>query len=429
MGWFADLHIHSRYARACSKNLTVWLIDEWARKKGITLLGTGDFTHPYWFGDLKRDLTPAPEPGLFIRRGQTMANDSPRFVLSAEISSIFNQGGRNRRIHTLVFMPDFNSVESFNASLTRRGAKLASDGRPVVGISVKDIAKIALAANPEALVIPAHAWTPWFGVFGSMSGFDSLEECFEELTGQILAIETGHSSDPAMNWRVSALDAVALISCSDAHSVPKMSRELTEFDGELSYQGLREAIRTGAPARASERAKAPTRLVRTVEFFPEEGKYHLDGHRNCKIRWTPKEREANNGTCPVCRRPVTIGVMSRVEELADRPDGFKPAGAPDFVSVVPLQELIADALGQKVGTKAVDLAYNYLIQTFGNELTVLLKTAPETIASSGQPVIAQAVNDIRRGQLTIEPGYDGVFGTVHTSAANKGGMSSQASLF
>lgn len=429
MGWFADLHIHSRFARACSKNLTVSLLDQFARKKGVDLLGTGDFTHPYWLGELKRDLIPAPETGLFVLRGQPLTTSSPRFVLSAEISSIFNQGGRNRRVHTLIYMPDFHSVESFNEKLAQRGAKLASDGRPVVGISVKDIAKITLDVNSEALIIPAHAWTPWFGVFGSMSGFDSLQEGFEELTEEILAIETGHSSDPTMNWRVSALDNIALVSFSDAHSAPKMSRELTEFDGEMSYVGLRAAIRTGAPARSSDRAKSPTKLVRTIEFFPEEGKYHLDGHRNCNVRLTPSETKQQNGVCPVCHRPLTVGVLSRVETLADRPEGYKPEGAPDFTSVVPLQELIADALGQKVGTKAVQLLHDQLISTFGNEMAVLLETSSTDISTASQPVVGQAVEDMRQAKLKIEPGYDGVFGTVHTNAAARGDTQSQAVLF
>jgi uncharacterized protein (TIGR00375 family) len=427
MGWFADLHIHSRYSRACSKDLTVPNLDVWASKKGIRLLGSGDFTHPYWLGELKRDLVPAPEVGLFIRVGAD-ADHAARFVLSVEISSIYSQAGRTRRIHVLILLPDFRAAESFNEQLSKRGAKLSSDGRPIVGMSAKEVAELALAVHPDALIIPAHAWTPWFSVFGSNSGFDSLSECFGELTPKILAIETGLSSDPTMNWRVSALDSVALVSFSDAHSPAKLGRELTEFDGELSYAGLREAIHSGAPARASERAKSSTKLVRTIEFFPEEGKYHLDGHRNCDVRLTPAETKKLGGLCPVCHRSLTVGVLSRVEALADRPEGFRPDGAPDFISVVPLVELIADVLKQKVGTQAVELAYAQLLKAFGNEMAILLDVEPAKISAASQPTIGQAVEDMRRGNLKIEPGYDGVFGTVHTAAAERP-ADTQAALF
>ncbi|MGH7157100.1 MAG: endonuclease Q family protein [Candidatus Saccharimonadales bacterium] len=412
MVYYADFHIHSRFARATSKNLTLPVLDEFARKKGIGVLGTGDFTHPEWFAEINQLLTPAPEPGLFILKTAN-ADNATRFILSVEISSIYQQGGRGRRIHTVVMLPGLEAATDFNRQLAARGAKLSSDGRPIVGLSCKQIAEMALAAHPQALVIPAHVWTPWFGLLGSKSGFDSLEECFEELTPHILAIETGLSSDPPMNWRLSALDNVALISTSDAHSASKIAREATKFEGEMSYVGIGKALRRGAPARAAERDEAPTKLLGTIEFFPEEGKYHYDGHSAHKIRWSPADTKSNNGVCPVCGRKVTVGVLSRVEELADRPAGFKPPGAPDFWSLVPLEEIIAETEGTKTGSKKVAAQYQALLQAFGNELTILLDTPLKSIESVSNPIIAEAISRVRRRDLYIEPGYDGEFGTVH----------------
>ena len=267
MRYFADLHVHSRFARATSKSLTLPVLDEWARKKGITVLGTGDFTHPYWFGELREQLEPAPEAGLYEHKNAN--GDQPtRFVPSVEVSSIYSQGGRGRRVHTLIILPSLEAVKDFNEQLSYVG-NLRSDGRPIIGASAETIAQMAFKAHPEALVIPAHVWTPWFSVFGSMSGFDSLEDCFKDLTPRILAIETGLSSDPAMNWRLSKLDNVALVSNSDAHSANKLGREANEFEGELSYPAIREALRTGAPSCANQRANSPARLVETIEFFPE----------------------------------------------------------------------------------------------------------------------------------------------------------------
>lgn len=412
MSYYADFHIHSRFARATSSSLTLPVLDEYARKKGIKVLGTGDFTHPQWFGEIKQLLVPAPEAGLFILNEAGDA-DATRFILSVEISSIFEQGGRGRRVHTLVMLPSLEATAEFNRRLEARGAKLASDGRPIVGLSAKQVAQIAFEASPQALVIPAHAWTPWFSIFGSMSGFDSLQECFEELTPRILAIETGLSSDPPMNWRLSSLDNVALISSSDAHSASKIAREATKFDGELSYVGMGKALRRGAPARTSERADAPTRLLGTIEFFPQEGKYHFDGHSAHKLRFSPQQTKANQGICPVCGRRVTVGVLSRVEELADRQANFKPKGAPDFWSLVPLEEIIAEASGVKVGTKKVAAQYDILLRAFGNELAVLIDTPIESIESASSPIIAEGIKRMRATQLQIEPGYDGQYGTVH----------------
>jgi uncharacterized protein (TIGR00375 family) len=312
-------------------------------------------------------------------------------------------------------LPSLEAADDFNRLLAATGAKLASDGRPIVGLSAKQVAQVALKASPDALVIPAHAWTPWFSVFGSMSGFDSLEECFEELTPKIPAIETGLSSDPPMNWRLSALDEVALISSSDAHSANKIAREATKFDGEMSYSGIYSALTSGSPAKLSSEVSAgkPTKLVGTIEFFPEEGKYHYDGHSAHQIRWSPQETKAHQGTCTVCGRRVTVGVLSRVEKLADRAVDFKPDGAPEYWSLVPLEEIIAEALGVKVGTQKVAAQYDSLLAAFGNELKVLLDIPVDEIAGASSPIVAEGVKRMRSGQLHIEPGYDGQYGIVH----------------
>lgn len=434
MRYYADLHIHSRFSRATSKNLNLPTLDEQAHQKGIHVLGTGDFTHPLWFAELQQQLVEAAEPGLFVLKKDVNDARATRFLLSVEISSIYQQGGGSRRIHTLVILPTFKAATMFNQSLLRRGANLHSDGRPIVGLSAKIVAQLALEADPSAIVIPAHAWTPWFSIFGSMSGFDSLQECFEEITPEILAIETGLSSDPPMNWRLTQLDSVALISSSDAHSASKLAREATEFEGEMSYPALREALKTAAPKRLADSKSAPARLVSTIEFFPEEGKYHWDGHRDHQVRLSPAERQAQSGLCHVCNRPVTVGVLSRVEELADREPNFKPAGAPTYRSLVPLDEIIADSLGMGVGSKAVQLLRQALLSGGANELQVLLETPIETIEQLSSPIVAEGVRRVRASELHIEPGYDGQFGTVHVftpeERQNFGSQSSeQVSLF
>lgn len=454
MRYFADLHIHSRFSRATSKELTLLQLDTWARKKGITVLGTGDFTHPEWLSELKAQLIPAEEDGLFVLREATR-NDSAksldglgilnaiegqresatRFILSVEVSSIYSKGEKVRKIHTIVLVPSFEAADIFNKQLLAQGANLRSDGRPIVGIGAKEIARMAFAAHPDALVVPAHIWTPWFSVFGSMSGFDSLEECFEELTPKILAIETGLSSDPPMNWRVSALDTVAFMSNSDSHSARKLGREVNELEGKLSYDGIFEAFRTGAPVRAGERGGAAAKLSGTIEFFPEEGKYHYDGHRLCRVRWAPEERKAHEGRCNVCGRGVTVGVVSRVDELADREPGTRPPGAPSYRSLVPLEEIIAESLNVGTGTKTVVEQYERLVKAFGNEFSVLLDAPIEAITDASLPIIAEGVRRVRKGRLHIEAGYDGEFGTVHVftneerEAFAKGETNGQASLF
>ena len=409
MVYYADFHIHSRFSRATSPNLTLPILDEFARRKGIQLLGTGDFTHPLWFAEIKDQLTAAPEKGLFVLKS---ANDeqATRFILSVEISSIYPQGGKTRRIHTVVILPSISAADIFNQRLGAQGAKLSSDGRPIVGLSVKQIAQLAFEAAPNAIVIPAHAWTPWFGILGSMSGFDSLEDCFEELAPKILAIETGLSSDPPMNWRLSALDKVALISTSDAHSPGKIGREATIFDGDLSYSAVYDALKAGAPSAGH--SQSGTKLVGTIEFFPEEGKYHYDGHSAHRIRWSPDETKAHKAICPVCARRVTVGVLSRVEELADRPADFKPPRTATFRSLVPLDEIIAEALGVRTATKKVGQYYEALIKSFDNEFNVLLDAVLAEINSASNAAIAEGVKRVREGNLHIEPGYDGEYGVV-----------------
>jgi len=393
MRFIADLHIHSKYSRATSKDMDVEHIAEWAKLKGIDLLGTGDFTHPLWLEELKDKLTQTTD-GLYEYKGV-------KFLLTAEVSNMYSKNGRGRRIHTVLLAPDFETVEKINARLGCRG-NLTSDGRPIFGFDVKDIVKICLDASQDCMVVPAHAWTPWFSVFGSNSGFDSVEECFEEEADNIYALETGLSSDPAMNWRWSALDKYTLISNSDAHSASKLGREVNVFDTDLSYKGLLDALRH----------KDKDKFLFTVEFFPEEGKYHFDGHRTCDIRFSPQQSAKNNNRCPKCGRPVTVGVMNRVHELSDRKDGFVPKDAIPFKSLVPLQEIIAEAKQKGVNTKSVVEEYKKAVSHFGSEFDLLLNAAETDIRSSLPEKVADAIIRVRQGRLIIEPGYDGVFGTV-----------------
>ncbi|MFC1540750.1 endonuclease Q family protein, partial [Candidatus Margulisiibacteriota bacterium] len=299
MKFIADLHIHSKYSRATSKDMELEGLSRWAKLKGIDLLATGDFTHPVWFAELKKKLKPV-EGGLFEYNGV-------RFILNVEISSIYSKNGKTRKIHNLVFAPSFEVVEKLNRELAKVG-NLSADGRPILGLDAEKLAEIVYSVSNLCVIVPAHAWTPWFSIFGSYSGFDSIEECFGKYSKFIFAIETGLSSDPAMNWRLSKLDNISLISCSDAHSPAKLGREVCVFDTEMSYKSMFSAIRK----------KDKSKFLYTVEFFPEEGKYHYDGHRNCKVRWSPGETKKHNGLCPVCSRPVTVGVMNRVDKLADR---------------------------------------------------------------------------------------------------------------
>jgi uncharacterized protein (TIGR00375 family) len=409
MPFHADLHMHSKYARACSKDSDLEHLTWWARRKGVTLMGTGDFTHPEWFAALRENLVPA-EPGLFRlceEKDKEVSRTLPpglasapvRFMLSVEISTVYAQGGRSRKIHHLVYLPGLDAAEAFNRELGRV-ADLGSDGRPTVPLSSRDLLELTLACGEGAYLVPAHVWTPWFGVFGSKSGFDSIEECYGDLAGHIFALETGLSSDPGMNWRVSALDRYRLVSYSDAHSPPIVGRETTVFDTELDYFAILRALRTGDG------------LAGTVEFFPEEGKYHLDGHRKCGVRMEPGETRERGGLCPACGRKVTVGVLSRVEDLADRPPGHRPEGVAGFRNLVPLPEIVGEIFGVGPKSKKVRTEVDRLAAALGAELGILADLPLPAVAAVSPP-LATAVDRLRRGEVTSDPGYDGEFGTVH----------------
>jgi uncharacterized protein (TIGR00375 family) len=405
MRFIADLHVHSHYSRATSQDMSPEGIWKWAQLKGITVIATGDFTHPEWLKELEKKLEPAGN-GLFTLKKQHRTDDVPAsckadvyFILSAEISCIYSKNGKTRKVHAVVLAPDFEAAARLNLSLSKIG-NLKSDGRPILGLDAKELLRITLDASPDCLYIPAHAWTPHFSVFGAVSGFDSMEECFGELTPHIYAIETGLSSDPAMNWRLSALDKITLISNSDAHSAPKIGREANIFDTEISYPAMVDAIRTRKG------------FLGTIEFFPEEGKYHYDGHRDCGVSLSPKETIKHDYLCPVCGRKVTVGVMHRVEKLADRENGFRPEGAPGYTSIIPLPELIAEGLKCGVNTKKVNALYFALLEKLGPEFKILLDSPFDDIERAGTPLIREAVACMRAGDVHIAPGYDGEFGKI-----------------
>jgi uncharacterized protein (TIGR00375 family) len=423
MRFIADLHIHSKYSRATSKDMAPEALWRWAQLKGITMVGTGDFTHPAWLMELTERLEPAGD-GLFRLKKEFQSKDIPDsvradvfFMLSSEISCIYKKNGRTRKIHSIVYVPDLIDCAKINIALSRIG-NLASDGRPILGLDAKVLLKIVMDTCPHAMFVPAHAWTPHFSVFGAESGFDSLEECFEEFTPHIHAIETGLSSDPPMNWRWSALDRITLISNSDAHSPAKMGREANIFDTDISYSAIADAITT------------KKNFLGTIEFFPEEGKYHYDGHRVCGVNLSPKETIRHNYLCPQCGRRVTVGVMHRVEKLADRVDGFKPEGALPFYSVIPLTEILAETLEVGVASKAVDQEYQKLIQRLGSEFKILLDSSLPDIERVASPIIREAIARVRQGNVHITPGFDGEFGKIKIfEGAERKQIKGQATLF
>jgi uncharacterized protein (TIGR00375 family) len=405
MHFIADLHIHSRYSRATSANMNLESLWKWAQLKGITVVGAGDFTHPKWFIEMKEKLEPIGS-NLFKLKDNFKTDDIPDscrsevyFMLTAEISCIYSKTGKTRKIHNLIFAPDFSVASSINTLLSRIG-NLSSDGRPILGLDAKHLLKIVLDTSPDAVLVPAHAWTPHFSVFGAESGFDSLSECFEELTPHIHSIETGLSSDPPMNWRLSTLDQITLISNSDAHSPSKLGREANIFSTEISYGAMTNAIRTMKG------------FIGTIEFFPEEGKYHYDGHRSCGVTLSPKETIKNNYLCPVCGRRVTIGVMHRVEKLADRPYGFKPKNAPIYHSLIPLSEILAETLKVGAGTKTVESHYLKLLRNLGNEFKILMESPLADIEKTGPPSLSEAISKMRSGKVHISPGFDGEYGKI-----------------
>jgi uncharacterized protein (TIGR00375 family) len=393
----ADLHIHSKYSRATSPNMDLEELNKWAQIKGVNVLGTGDFTHPLWFLNLQKKLKSA-EPGLF----QLKKSNSPiRFLLTSEISCIYKKLGKVRKVHIIIFAPSFEAVKKINKKLGEVG-NLKSDGRPILGLDAKELLKIVLDIDKNCLVVPAHLWTPWFSLFGSKSGFDSIEECFDEYSKYIYAVETGLCSSPAMNWRVFSLDKIALISNSDCHSASKIGREANVFDTELNYFKIIETIKN----------KNPKEFLYTIEFFPEQGKYHFDGHRNCKISFSPSQSKKNNNICSVCKKFLTIGVLNRVEELADRPEGFMPKNAVPYKSLIPLQEIIASSINKTVLAKDVNIYYEKLTKNLGTEFNILLDNQRKEIEKFSLPEIAQGILRVRDGRVNIEPGYDGVYGKI-----------------
>jgi uncharacterized protein (TIGR00375 family) len=393
MEFLADFHIHSKYSRATSKDMDTAHIAEWAKIKGITLMGTGDFTHHLWLEELKHNLEDLGN-GLFQYQGVY-------FILTSEISSIYSKKGKTYRIHNMVFSPSFKTTDKINETLARYG-NLASDGRPILGMDASDLARIIFDIDENCMIVPGHIWTPWFSLFGSMSGFDRIEDCFENQTPKIFALETGLSSDPAMNWRLSALDNYSLISNSDSHSPSKIGREANVFDCELNYKTIREVLKT----------KDKKRFLYTVEFYPEEGKYHFDGHRLCQVRLSPNQTRQNNGRCPKCGKSVTVGVMNRVEQLADRPQGYVPSNSIPFKNLIPLDEIIADAKGVTKTSVAVEREYRSLIAKFDTEFNILLRLSQEDLLKSIPKRLAEGIFRVREGKVSIQAGFDGEYGII-----------------
>lgn len=405
MRFIADLHIHSKYSMATSREMSPESIWKWAQLKGISVIGTGDFTHPQWLRELQDKLEPEGN-GLFTLKKELCTDDVParcrsdvHFMLTAEVSCIYSRNGKTRKVHAVLFVPDFEGASKIGTALSKIG-NINSDGRPILGLDAKELLKIVMNESPDAMYVPAHAWTPHFSVFGAVSGFDSLEECFDELAPHIHAIETGLSSDPQMNWRLSALDNITLISNSDAHSPAKIGREANIFDTKISYNSMMSALKTRKGFSG------------TIEFFPEEGKYHFDGHRSCGISLPPNETIKHNYLCPVCGKKLTVGVMHRVDKLADREAGFKPGGAPGFHSIIPLPEMIAQTLGVGVNSKAVNKAYLGLLGRLGNEFSILMNTPLKDIEKASSPFFREAISRMRTGNIHIAPGYDGEFGKI-----------------
>ncbi len=415
----ADFHIHSPYARAVSKEMTLENLDYWAGLKGITVMGTGDFTHPAWIKEIKTKLEPA-EQGLYKIKNKisNIKNSETRFLLTVEISSIYSKGGKTRRIHTLIFAPSIETAEKINAALGWQG-NLKSDGRPILGLDAKLLAKTVFDIDARCMVVPAHCWTPWFAIFGSMSGFDSIEECFDDYAKYIYAVETGLSSDPAMNWRWSKLDSIALLSNSDSHSLQKIGREANVFDTEFSYDSIMGAIKS----------RDPRRFLFTIEFFPEEGKYHYDGHRACGFSSAPEETKKLNKLCPKCGKPLTIGVLYRVAAIADRPPGGAPASVIPYKNLVPLNEIIAEAFAMGTSAQRVKNEYMNIIEKIGSEFAVLVDAHASDLERATTPEVAEGISRVREGRLHIEPGYDGEYGRIKIFKEGERPAAAQASLF
>lgn len=411
MKFYTDVHLHSHYSRATSPNLNLEYLSLWAQIKGIQVVGTGDFVHPGWLKELKEKLEPA-EDGLFKLKPQyekLTAKDVPpscqgavRFMLSCEISNIYKRLDKVRKVHNVIFAPSFAAAERIQAKLGDIG-NISSDGRPILGLDSRDLLEITLESDKLSYLIPAHIWTPWFSAMGSKSGFDRMEDCFADLTKHIFAVETGLSSDPLMNWRLSQLDPYVLVSNSDAHSPPKLGREATAYDTELSYAAIYRAL-------SDPKDKG---LVGTIEFFPEEGKYHYDGHRDCKTRLHPRETIKNKGLCPKCNKGVTVGVMARVEELADHLEGRKSPRARPYANLIPLPEIIGDAKGVGAGSKSVEQDFNKLLHKLGNEIFILKDAPLQDVKKVAGALVAEGIRRVRASEVKIAAGYDGEYGKIN----------------
>ena len=396
-----DLHIHSKYSRACSSALTLANLDATCRVKGIDIIATGDFTYPSWFKSIKEELEEIEAGGLYKLKG---SDGQVKFILSTEVALIYKDGGPHaRRIHLVVHAPNIEAAEKLFNALDKK-YNVRSDGRPILGMSAPDFVKLCLSIHPKFLIYPAHIWTPWFSVFGSKSGFDTFEDCFKDQTPNIYAYETGLSSDPEMNWRVSALDNLTLLSNSDAHSLQNLGRECNIFDLiDPSYNEIYEAIKT----------KDLSKIKGTIEFYPEEGMYHIDGHTACGFSCEPAESKKLKGLCPKCKKPLIIGVLNRVEELADRPAGMRPQKSYPFYKLVELDKIIAESLNIKSrSSKKVKKEYNDLIKKFGTELSILLDQPLKEMKDISTPKIIEGLRRVREGRLKIEPGFDGEYGRV-----------------
>jgi uncharacterized protein (TIGR00375 family) len=407
-----DLHIHSKYSRACSKYLELPTIAKTCEIRGIDIVSASDITHPAWFAHMKEELEEV-QSGMYQLTG---GRSKTKFILGTEIACIKKHKDKTRRVHVLVFCPTLEVVEKLNIKLTNDGFNIKSDGRPILGMPVKILLEYIKDIDERCHLIPAHAWTPWFGIFGSKGGYDSLDEAFDELSSEIFAIETGLSSDPLMNWHLSALDNIALVSNSDAHSNPKLGREanVLQFDSEedISYDSIFDAIKSNDK----------NRFPFTIEFYPEEGKYHMDGHRDCDVSFHPDETRKHKGICPKCKKPLVIGVMNRVMELADRTEAeAKEHGKSrvPYKSLVPLVEIIADTVKKGWATKTVQNIYNPLIEKLGSEFNILINSTLSDIEKASSKQIAEAIDRVRRGDIFIKPGYDGEFGIVKVFSDNE----------
>ena len=428
MKFIADIHIHSKYSRATAKNLDFEHLYRTAQIKGISVVGTGDFTHPAWFEEIETKLE-ENEPGLFSLKKEIAdeldkavpekCRGQVRFMLQAEISNIYKKDGRVRKNHNLIYFPDLSSVRRFNAKLDTIG-NIRSDGRPILGMDAADLLSLMLDINDQGFFVPAHIWTPWFSLFGSKSGFDSLDECFGSLKKYIFAAETGLSSDPPMNWRVKELDQVSLISNSDAHSPGYLGRNANVFNTELSFNHIRQALET----------HDLNAYLGTLDMHPHQGKYHYDGHRKCNIALNPAETAELDDICPECGRKLTLGVLNRVRELASRPEGYTPENRHGFRHIIPLTDILSEIFGVGPKTKRVSQAFQKAVESLGPELLILRDKSLDDIDKAGIPLLAEAIHRMREGRIQIEPGYDGKYGKVGIfSQAEKQSLIGEKSLF